>query len=181
MLDITFFNLRDRLFFSFCATRRHFRPICPTLIIFKWWNGPTATDKRQSEWGREERTEWNLTSDVLSWLAEAWQGRCGSSFSSGHTDEYEDENFLGHSLWMSLICHLLPFSKLYNHIRILLNPSTQPCTACYFASKKTSDIFYLTLLKLLSKSQLTLNGFKWHTQMFNDVQSVLRCSMLHFP
>lgn len=63
-------------------------------------------------------------------------------------------------------------SELRNHIRTLSNCSWQRCTACYYAGriKKNGDICHLTLLKLRSKSQPTLNGFKWHTQMFNDVQ-----------
>lgn len=130
----------------------------------------------------KEREEWNLTSDVLSWLTDAWQRRSGLSFSGRHTDEYEDEL----PLWLSPTFyeyHLsgLCFfsSKLHNHIRTLSNCSWQNSTACYFAECKSGDICHLTLLKLHSKSQLTLNGFKRRAQMFSDVQCFIPLKLLN--
>lgn len=176
-----------KVYLSFCATWHNFRPICPTLIIFKWWNGPTVTDKRQRV---SERREWNLTSDVLSRLTEAWQRRSGLSFSGGHTDEYEDELPLSLSLSLALFpptfyeYHLsgLCFfcAELRNHIRTLSNCSWQPRAACYFAERKNGDRCHLTLLKILSKSQLTLNGSHWRTDVLSpDAQCFIPLKLLN--
>lgn len=125
---------------SFCATWHNFRPICPTLIIVKWWNGPTATDKRQRERGREERREWNLTSDVLSWLTEAWQRRDQACHSAVDTPMSMKMNSHSRFLWLaptlSMNITYLAFcffsSKLHNHTRALSNCFRQRCTTGFF-------------------------------------------------
>lgn len=162
-----------RLYRSFSAPRCVISdPLCPTLIIFKWWNGPTATDKIQRKWGQEERRKWNLTSDFLSWLTEAWQRRSGLSFSGGHRWVWRWvpslDSLTSYEYHLSVLCCFS--SERYNHIPALSNCSWQRCTACCFAERKNGDICHLTVLKLHSKSQLTLKWFKWRTQMFNDVQ-----------
>lgn len=81
---------------------------------------------------KERVREWNLTSDVLSWLTEAWQRRSGLSFSGGQTDEYEDELplWLSPTFYESHLSGLCFFaSKLHNHIRTLPNRSWQHSTA----------------------------------------------------
>lgn len=167
---------------SFCATWHNFRPICPTLIIVKWWNGPTATDKRQRERGREERREWNLTSDVLSWLTEAWQRRDQACHSAVDTQMSMKMNSHSRFLWLaptlSMNITYLAFASSPPsfiitpvHFPIASDSAALPAFLNFFAECKRGDICYLTLQQLPSKSQLTLNGFKWCTQMFNDVQT----------
>lgn len=86
------------------------------------------------------------------------------------TDEYEDEPHLHMTFGEYHFRGLCLFpSQPHNQI---FPPTAQP--ACYFAGskkkKKRRSICFLTPLKQCSKSQLTLNGLKWHTQMFNVVR-----------
>lgn len=89
--DIKFLNLKGNKAPSLFLWpwRCDLRPICSTLITFKWQCRAPALIKDRERGEREELEESKQL--CFEQLREAWQERTGLSLGDGHFEVYEDE------------------------------------------------------------------------------------------